>query len=84
MRTNGGCYCLKDLDFDKRMRTQGYIRHLESEVERLRAALEAVVGDPHSYECGHGVRLTETCDEPDCPLACVRAAWAEAKRKAVL
>jgi outer membrane murein-binding lipoprotein Lpp len=35
MRTNGGCSCLKDLDFDKRMRTQGYIRHLEAEVERL-------------------------------------------------
>jgi hypothetical protein len=46
MRTNGGCYCLKDLDFDKRMRAQGYIRHLEAEVARLRAQNEANV---HAY-----------------------------------
>ena len=35
-------------------------------------AVKVLVGDPHSYECGHGVRLTEVCDEDDCPLNCVR------------
>ena len=48
MRTNGGCYCLEDLDFDKRMRALGYIRHLEAEVERLRCIISP--GDAAAFE----------------------------------
>ena len=39
MRTNGGCCCLKDLDFDKRMRAMGYIRDLEAELAEAQARL---------------------------------------------
>ena len=41
-RTNGGCRCLKDLDFDKRMKATGYIRHLEAEIRRLRHQLSLI------------------------------------------
>ncbi len=45
---------------------------------KLKAVVEAFTGgDLHGYECGHGVPLDETCDEPDCPLAVVRAAAKE-------
>lgn len=35
MRTNAGCRCLVDIGADKCMRARGYIKYLESEVERL-------------------------------------------------
>jgi hypothetical protein len=44
MRTNGGCYCLKDLDFDKRMRAMGYIRHLEARVRTLEVLVSRALG----------------------------------------
>jgi hypothetical protein len=95
MRTNGGCYCLKDLDFDKRMRTQGYIRHLESEVERLREtqrkfgtvqeelfqrAEKAEVVIKALVEAGD--RLASAAEAFPLELADLCDGWAEAKRKA--
>jgi hypothetical protein len=40
MRTNGGCRCLKDLDFSRRMAVRGYIKALREENDRLRGEIE--------------------------------------------
>ena len=39
MRTNGGCRCIKDLSFDRRMAVRGYIKALREENARLKARL---------------------------------------------
>jgi hypothetical protein len=55
MRTNGGCYCLKDMDWPKRLAAKAYIRRLEAqaalyrgaqaEIDRLREELSMTWGD---------------------------------------
>ena len=41
MRTNGGCRCLKDLDFTRRMAVRGYIKALREQVAQVRGAMSA-------------------------------------------
>lgn len=40
MRTNGGCRCLKDLDFSRRMAVRRYLVALREENARLRGEVE--------------------------------------------
>lgn len=64
MRTNGGCRCLKDMDFSRRMAVRRYLVALREENARLKARLVEMYERIIPEEIAKGLeRLTRERDE---------------------